>query len=216
MIQAECSLQPLIILLLRNKKIDPIDWVFYLHRVNILHWIIKLKWNSKHKIPKFPNNVKDKDYKPCYLVLAELYVTVVDLCCLHFSRELTVYQNSANWFAHILYEGTVQSGDCSGKKTVDIKTVQKQNVNLDNGINPINRNESPHTWKLIEIAKHGIGNKVQESTEEELWQLFIQRRKAWITEYKRPEWKATRIVNQELRVSNTNLESSLYLPTVKR
>lgn len=46
----------------QDRRIPANAWTKYLHRVHTFHWLIKLKWDSKHKIPA-PYGNKDT-YKP--------------------------------------------------------------------------------------------------------------------------------------------------------
>ena len=195
------------------KELTGGDWAIYCHDFHTLHWLIKIKWHSEHKVPETPeSDIKGKDYESCYLKLAELYKNVVNLCTECFSEKCG-YKNDAEWFRLIFLEKAIEGGNISNEgKTVDRVTIQRQNrrLNLDKEQEKdldmeekdlIDQKEFPHTWLLIKVARNKAEDpdKSMDLFRKDFWSPFIRSRKAWATELQGSEWDGTQIVDDELR-----------------
>ncbi len=206
-IESECSLERLIYQLLRDKRIDPMEAIIYLHRFHIWNWVIKLEWDDKHKLPKIPKGKKGKSYRRCYRILGQLYQSVVELCekCHSFAISVHPYRSAAEWFSLILAEGAIEGADClnEGKSSNRLK-LQNQNRLLDSverHTSVIDPQAFPHTWLLIEISNWRADRT--DSFHKQYWHPFVQHRKTWAEELKRPEWDGVRIIDGKPRVGKT-------------
>lgn len=70
------------------------------HRVHILHWVVKLRFNPKHKIPFFVPRKQRETYKE----LGSVYRWALEMCIEGHAFSQTPYYNAAEWFRHILIE----------------------------------------------------------------------------------------------------------------
>ena len=199
-IESECCIDYLIHKLIRDKRIEPIELVIYLHHFFILNWLIKLEWDDKHKLAKYPKTSQGKNYKRCYRVVAELYQSVLQLCENTHSSVVKKYGylSATEWFFLILKEGAIEGGDClnAGKYANKLK-LQKQNHLFGDYINKIDSQVFPHTSRLIEISMKRA--EINENFRQEYWSPFVRRRKTWTKELERPEWNGLRNVDGQLR-----------------
>ncbi len=143
-----------------------------IHRLLILHWLIKLRWNSKHKVPYTTRGLKDA-HKP----FGELYksVSLIIQDC-HFrqfgySRD---YTHPVIWFAGILSENVVE-GAYQGNKSSGIKILQATTKKLRSYENPFDP-EKPHTWKFAQSAIDSAQAHSLDIFAKELWRPFLTAR----------------------------------------
>ncbi len=119
-----------------------------------LHWLIKKKYNSRHKIP-----VK-RDMAKAFESWGDYLLATYELCLqchpLNNSRQ---YQSGADWFGKILTEVRVDLLNSSLDQAYR-GTTKRSQVNdtreiikaMRNGENPIDVSRHPHTYALISAA----------------------------------------------------------------
>ncbi len=146
-----------------------------IHRLLILHWLIKLRWNSKHKVPYATKGLKDA-HKP----FGEVYkgvATIIQDC--HFrqfgySRD---YTHPVQWFAGILSENAIE-GTFQGNKTEGIKHLQATTKKLRSYENPFDQEREPHTWKFAQTAIDSAQAHGLDIFAKEQWRPFLAARSA--------------------------------------
>ncbi len=168
-------------------KVDALFYGAYYHVAKILHWVIKLSWDSKHILPKLPKGQK-KAYKP----LGHLYTVTISLCerC-HFLGYGNHYNNAAEWFIDVLAEQRLDTPNIDQSKDLDIKQMQKENKQLFSDlINPFNPLQEPATYQLIEAALAICGKS--NIFVEERWKPLKAARVEWLKEYRNSRWRSPR------------------------
>lgn len=122
-----------------------------------LHWVIRKKWSSKHKIPVSPRYVKS--YEPGGEVLYRL----LELCAqVHIVGRGSEYPNAGQWFAEI----------CMEAMNEEIKDVILPNrnptVSLPKKIDFIRETGRRIAWMSMKEPK----NPINPATHFHLWQLI--------------------------------------------
>jgi hypothetical protein len=168
-------------------EVDALFYGAYCHVAKILHWVIKLSWDSKHKLPKLP-----RGQKKAYESLGQLYSLVITLCerC-HFLGYGSSYNNAAEWFIDVLSEQRLDSPNADQSKDADIKQMQKENKHLFSDlINPFNPLEEPATYQLVEASL-----AIREKSDiflKKIWEPLKAARQAWLKEYRKSTWRSPR------------------------
>jgi hypothetical protein len=119
------------------------SWLYLLRRPSILHWVIKLRFDSKYKLPMTRLQIKQTK------ALGTLYAAIFKGC-----RELRdytngAYMNTAHWFCEIMIESRVE-GFSEGTKFKTIKRLRKENKEIAQYHNPIEK-EYPHTYLFFQL-----------------------------------------------------------------
>ncbi len=173
-----------------EREVDPLFCGAYYHVAKVLHWVIKLRWDTKHKLPKLPRGQK-KAYKP----LGALYNAVIEICqeC-HFWGYGEQYDNAAQWFIEVLAEGALDCPNVDQSKDSDIKDMQNQNKCLFSAPpeNPFKATEEPSTYELIKaaIAIRGESDVFRKTK----WRQLKKARLEWLSEYRQGSWRSPRKV----------------------
>ncbi len=146
-----------------------------IHRLLILHWLIKLRWNSKHRIPYHTKGLKDA-HKPFGEIYKSVSVIVQDIHFRQFgySRD---YTHPVEWFAGILSENVVE-GAYQGNKSTGIKNLQATTKKLRSYENPFDPETEPHTWKFAQSAIDSAQSYGLDIFAKELWRPFLIARSA--------------------------------------
>lgn len=118
-----------------------------------LHWLLKKKWHSKHKIP-VSRNVATK-IEP----LGEFLLQILEICSQVHLMYPSGYINATEWFYHIVLEmrngdineicTPIKKGDGKFKHCSEIRSHVKV---LKQSKNPFDSARSPHTYRLIEAS----------------------------------------------------------------
>lgn len=129
----------------------------------IRHWFFKKTFNSKHKVPRSPRDLRDAT-EPFGELLRSLY----ELCkeCHAFPSPISSqYQHASYWFVAVALEVrevffAVEQADT---KPEHIQALRNMSQNLKNRINPFPAYKLPHLSGLIEVSqdkqKHLIAGK---------------------------------------------------------
>ena len=153
-----------------------------------LHWVVKLKWDSKHKIP-YPAKVK-RVIEP----FGKLIYRYLELCiqchsCLPLGQ--TRYENAAMWFWKIVRESqrnTIFRESNIGKT----ETLNQRRATVNAFVdltNPIPKQDAPYEWDLIETAIKVVN--LSDRFETEYWTPFIRDYRSWNTAVDGTDWGAT-------------------------
>lgn len=123
-----------------------------------LHWAVKLKFNPQHPNPiPTPRNQKEA-CKPWGGVIAK----TIELCEAAWTTE-SGYPCAAQWFYEVALEGAITnpfvSINASNRKRRGIKKLIEENGSLEDRSNPFDRNEYPHTFRLIEATLQLAGEE---------------------------------------------------------
>ncbi len=202
-----------------------------------LHWLIKLEWNTKHKIP-YPRKIW-KDFKPYGLYLQQL----LRLCNAVFNNKIFIpndcipYSNGLDWFISIanesvnslykylddLIEQTNQIHDKYDRKRA-LLNIHYENIrNLKDDESPfVNENgfsiNKPYTLLIesaIAIKNHRHNNKF--STD--YYKPYLQAYKDWVDNYKASQWQRLYYEDGSLRLQLSSKKhggrGSIAIPTVK-
>jgi len=180
----------------KNGEISANDAISFTHRAYILHWLIKLKWDSQHQLPKFP-----KGHRDSYRVLGALYKAALDACQQCHSAQ-TGYIDAGEWFRKILVEAAIEGPQFNKGKKATLKGVggcdglQRQNKLLSCYENPFDQEREPHTWHLIEVARQRAeGWDIFRS---QVWTPLVQSRKRWSVEFQSDVWRSLILKGGEL------------------
>lgn len=175
-----------------GEQVDPFFFNSFIHVARILHWVIKIRWNSKHKLPTMP-----KGHKNDYRSLGYLYSTLIDVIQeLDFLGLTSGYDTSAQWFMEILAEGALDCPNCDQSKDADIKGIQSQNKSLfSSGTNPFNPELEPSTYDLINRAL--ILCDRSDVFKKKLWGKFRAARIEWLNEYRKSHWRSPRRIEEK-------------------
>lgn len=158
----------------------------YSHRLHTLHWVIFLKWDSKHSMPRYPHG-----YKNTYREIGLLYKQMIDLLNELFGFYPNLpYNDAASWFAAILREGTIEGRNGQKGKENDIKRLQSENKQLRSLINPFDEATQPHAYLFCEYAI-ALSEKADRISKER-WLPFVTSRAAWIQALRSEEWRPVR------------------------
>ncbi len=146
-----------------------------IHRLLILHWLIKLRWNSKHKVPYHTKGLKDA-HKPFGEIYKAASLIVQDCHFRQFgySRD---YTHPVEWFQGLLAENAIEGG-YRGNKSEGIKNLQAQTKKLRSYENPFDYEKEPHTWKFVQSAIDSAQGYGLDIFARELWRPFLAARSA--------------------------------------
>ncbi len=118
-----------------------------------LHWLLKKKWDSKHKIP-VNRNIAAK-IEP----LGELLLQIIEICSQVHLLYPDGYTNATEWFYHIALEmkngdiddicTPIKKGEGKSKHCSEIRSHIKKLRQIEN---PFDSVRSPHTHKLIQAS----------------------------------------------------------------
>jgi hypothetical protein len=178
----------------KEEQVDPLFFNNFIHVARILHWVIKIRWDSKHNLPAMPKGHKN-DYKS----LGYLYSSVIDVIQeLDFLDLTNHYTTSAQWFVEILTEGALDSPNCDQSKNADIKQIQSENRSLfSSGTNPFNPELEPSTCDLINRALTLCDRS--DIFRKKLWGNFRAARIEWLNEYRKPSWRSPRRIERKTK-----------------
>jgi hypothetical protein len=149
-----------------------------------LHWVFKLKWFSKHKIPysrKLTNVCKP---------FGELVFRYLELCIqCHAMKPIgsIPYGNASDWFVKLVRETQLNaffSNDSPGK-VQRLKERRKQLDLLKEGENPFSSESYPHLHRLIEACRSLL---ISDQFENDYWKPFLKAYSAWITMFESKDW----------------------------
>lgn len=126
------------------------EWLFLLENeakwLLILHWVIKKKWISKHKIPV--KRAVANLYEPAGLLWFHFLELCIQCHSLHSDGN---YRNAAEWFGFLIKERKL-----SILEYLFIQEIQKEAVddNLagEQGVRPLNKN-TQQTYRVIATSK---------------------------------------------------------------
>ena len=148
-----------------------------------LHWVFKLKWCSKHKIP-YSRGLTNA-CKP----YGELIFCYLELCiqCHAISPIGSIYGNASDWFVKLVRETQLNAFFCdtSPGKVKRLIERRKQFDLLKEGKNPFSRKFLPHLHRLIEACLPLLKSDM---FEEEYWTPFLRAFSAWNTMYESNQW----------------------------
>jgi hypothetical protein len=131
------------------------DTLTEVHWVFGLHYVFKLKWDSKHKIPVKLKPASQRAFK----LWGEYLYAVLEMCveCHAATAAGVPYANAAEWFQKVALE--MKTSDLKAiyfaKKGLKRKTVDQQRgllKALKNYENPGDPKTHPHTFALVEAA----------------------------------------------------------------
>ena len=149
-----------------------------------LHWVFKLKWCSKHKIP-YSRELANV-CKP-YGVLIFRYLELCIQCHAIPTIASARYKNASDWFVKLVRETQLNAffSDDSPGKVQRLKERRKQLDLLKEGGNPFSSASSPHLHRLIEACRPLL---MSDRFDEDYWKPFLKAYSAWITMYESKEW----------------------------
>ena len=127
----------------QKEYLSRFDMWEYLRRVFLIHWVIKLHFNSKYKLPMSRLEIKETK------ALGTLYADVFTACLLLHPSTFDEYRNAAQWFSLIMIEKRVE-GINKGTKAKSLEGIRKENKKLMDYENPFEE-DFPHTFRLFEI-----------------------------------------------------------------
>lgn len=185
-----------------------------------LHWVVRNELNTKHKIPYSCKRITVSEPSGKVKVLNSLVKALEPLgllmtCYLRLCKKAyenskagtLPYQNAANWFEAIYQEIWLNSLDTTryvGGKTLKLK--ERRNtlrVLRDGKSNPIDKNTSPHEYRLIKVCLHLKDNLCGEEIdvfEEDYWKPYLKAYSVWITSFDGSEWSTVRMQDGKLLV----------------
>ena len=146
-----------------------------IHRLLILHWLIKLRWNSKHRIPYHTKGLKDA-HKPFGEIYKSVSLIVQDIHFRQFGYSQD-YAHPVEWFGGILSENAIE-GAYRGNKSEGIKHLQAATKKLRSYENPFDRETEPHTWKFAQSAIDSAQGYGLDIFAKELWRPLLAARSA--------------------------------------
>src|SRR4028119_341764 len=184
-----------------------------------LHWVVRKELNTKHKIPYSCKRSKVLDPSGKVKTLESLVkvlepVGLLMTCYLRLCRKAyehsnagtLPYQNAAGWFEAIYQEIWLNS--LNTRLYVDGKTkkLKERRDTLDalqDDTNPVDKNISPHEYRLIKVCLHLkeylCGEEIDEFVEN-YWKPYLKVYSAWITAFDRAEWSSVRMEDGKLLV----------------
>jgi hypothetical protein len=163
--------------------ISRFDLAEWLHRVMIVHWVIKKRFNTRHKIPL------KKKYADTYKSMGTLYADVYRACERLHSFTNGKYRNAAHYFGMILKEQRVE-GLNLGTKRATLDGIKRENSYLSRGDDteesPFDPIDFPHTYEFFRLLI-AMSNR-NDILRKEVFEPLKKSRKAWATDYhKNPE-----------------------------
>lgn len=186
-----------------------------------LHWVIKKKWISKHKVPISPKYVKFYEPK------GEQLYRILEMCIqCHSTPWGAHYSNAAQWFSaivatergmeidYVLNESEKAKGKEGNGKTKDnrvykndmlyhhwevIKILQYagNDVIKTPMKKPYSPNEMPHHYCLIEAASDLARNS--DIFKKQFWNPYLAAYRKWIVSLNDPFWQAVWVDQGKLK-----------------
>jgi len=139
----------------------------------IMHWVIKKKWISRHKIP-FPRKAQAL-YEP----KGDYWFWILELCLqLHPTEFGQKYRNAGEWFCWLIHEQRQVNGAGvvndkirkGGQKEAIRQNYQSISGKLRRGENPFNQESTPHHWLLAEAGLSLA--EVSDRFDQQYWKKF--------------------------------------------
>jgi len=168
-----------------------------------LHWVVRNELNTKHKIPH--SRKLTKVIEPLGL-LVTCYLKLCRKAYEHSNAGTLPYQNAADWFEAIYQEIWLNSLNTSlyvDGKTKKLKERRDTLDALQEDTNPVDKNISPHEYRLIKVCLHLkeylCGEEIDEFVEN-YWKPYLKVYSAWITAFDRAEWSSVRMEDGKLLV----------------
>ncbi len=149
-----------------------------------LHWVFKLKWYSKHKIPY--NRRLVKVCKP----YGELVFRCLELCIqCHAAYPVGSfpYGNASDWFEQLIREAQLYafSHNDSPGKVQRLKERRRQYDLLKEGKNPFSSKSLPHLHRLIAACLPLLSS---DRFDKDYWTPYLKAFSAWNTMFESKEW----------------------------
>jgi hypothetical protein len=168
-----------------------------------LHWVVRNELNTKHKIPH--SRKLTKVIEP-FGLLVTCYLKLCRKAYEHSNAGTLPYQNAADWFEAIYQEIWLNSLNTSlyvDGKTKKLKERRDTLDALQEDTNPVDKNISPHEYRLIKVCLHLkeylCGEEIDEFVEN-YWKPYLKVYSAWITAFDRAEWSSVRMEDGKLLV----------------
>ncbi len=168
-----------------------------------LHWVVRNELNTKHKIPH--SRKLTKVIEPLGL-LVTCYLKLCRKAYEHSNAGTLPYQNAADWFEAIYQEIWLNSLNTSlyvDGKTKKLKERRDTLDALQEDTNPVDKNISPHEYRLLKVCLHLkeylCGEEIDEFVEN-YWKPYLKFYSAWITAFDRAEWSSVRMEDGKLLV----------------
>jgi hypothetical protein len=169
-----------------------------------LHWVVKKKWLSKHKIP-VPREIA-KIFEP----KGEYLYRLLEICIqVHNSKWGKPYNNGLAWFSQIVVaerEANIkhvlkdQADETYSQKgySRSFRDDQRQKIGqLENLQNPWHPELSPHHHRLMAAALELAG--VSDKFFDDYWKPFLKAYRGWIRSLDSPNWSAVWVENNQLK-----------------
>jgi len=184
-----------------------------------LHWVVRNELNTKHKIPYRRKRSKVLDPSGKVKTLESLVkvlepVGLLMTCYLRLCRKAyehsnagtLPYQNAAVWFEAIYQEIWLNSLNTRlyvHGKTKKLKERRDTLDALQDDTNPVDKNISPHEYRLIKVClylkEHLCGEEIDEFVEN-YWKPYLKAYSTWITAFDRAEWSTVHMENGKLLI----------------
>lgn len=152
----------------------------YWEEALIIHWVIKQRFNSKHKIPA-PRKVQNY-IKP----IGVLYSNVFKACEGLHSFTTNEYRNAAHWFCYILREKGLE-GVNLGTKRKSLEGLRSGNAMISRYENPVAADTHPHTHRFFELLLSL--SEQSDIFRHEVLVPIKKSRQAWATAYKASDYQ---------------------------
>lgn len=142
-----------------------------------IHWVVKLKWSSKHKIPG--GQAHARSAKP----VGEMYFRLLELCiqCQGLmGHKATGYPDAADWFSEIWLDDTHSQlvgrvvlllGVEGGRKDDYLAGLRQTVRALRDDQNPFDPEALPHLHRLVECAIRLAGSS--DEFRKNYWKPYI-------------------------------------------
>jgi hypothetical protein len=172
----------------------------------VFHWVFKLKWASKHRIPG--KRKVAEGWKP----LGEVMAALLGLCerCYAIKGSKLPYRNAYEWWAAIVleskYAGVVSALSSPGGKDSLTKAMWQEVGKLRAYENPYDPGKEPHIFALMAIAVDLAQKRKQPGADldvfrKECWKPLLDASTKWINTLRdNEEFKAFAIDGDKLRM----------------
>lgn len=155
-----------------------------------LHWLLKKKWRSKHKIPasrKVANAVEP---------LGEFLFRLLNLCSechvlapRRLGDAAEIFQKAVQEMKQGNLEEILSPDQKGDGKKKHCKTTFEEIKILKSNQNPYEVCRSPHTYRLTEIALQLANQEVNDLFIKKVWKPFLKAYSGWNRELDRnPDW----------------------------
>jgi hypothetical protein len=188
------------------------------HWTIILHWIIRKKWKSRHKIPIS----KPNDYEP----LGEVYYRLLELCIQIHAMHPSGYLSASEWFSRII------QGERNEQYRLIFAIASKSRLTPTKGEasalllctsgklkhfqNPYDPTKEPHAHKLIEKSIVYAQRHDFDYFAKDYWKPFIKAYSDWARDFRRPIWNVRYAKDGRLyRTSGRGKNKGLTIPLRK-